>query len=323
MTTIDDWLDAASRYPLLTPTEELILARQVQDWLQHPDPCPRPVERRGQRAKRRMIEANLRLVHDGWKKFGRHIPVDPVDLLQQGVLGLDRAVTKYDPTRGYKFSTYAYWWIRQAMGAGERDGSVIRLRSDSATLERKLRAGNELTDAQLQRAKAALLARRLVSLDTPVGDGHDGGRMTLMDIVADEVSGDALEQLHDLEIIGRLTDLHAAMEHLPADARRVLVLLHGLDGQEERSVRYVARELGITARRVEIQRAMAESRLRAVLSGIPVVSMPRVESYVVEAQLPLLEVESHPVERMACRSGRRPRHGREVCQGSLALALGA
>lgn len=325
MTTIEDWLDAASRYPLLTATEELILARQVQAWLQHPAPCPRPVERRGQRAKRRMIEANLRLVHDGWKRFGRHISVDPVDLLQEGVIGLDRAVMKFDPTRGYKFSTYAYWWIRQAMGAKERDSSVIRLKVESASLVRKLQAGAELTITQQARAKAAFMACSLVSLDAPLraearSHSSDQGRATLMDVVADEMAGDAMEALQDQEITCRVADLEAALQHLPADTCRVLVLLHGLDGQECRSVRQVMREMGITARQVEVQRMMGEQRLGAMLRSMPTVQTAPVERFAVEAQLPLLQVESTPVTRSSSRGVRR-RQVDGVRQECLALMV--
>ena len=110
---IQDFLTQAGRYPLLSPVEEIELARQVQQG------CSR--------AKAKMIRANLRLVVSIAKKYSdRALPLE--DLIQEGIIGLSRAVEKFDPDKGYKFSTYAYWWIRQGITrALAQSSSTIRL----------------------------------------------------------------------------------------------------------------------------------------------------------------------------------------------------
>ena len=122
--SISAYLKEIGRIPLLTAAEEIELGHAVLQWLEWEggrDQAPLSVQRRGQRAKRRFIEANLRLVVSCAKKYaeqGRRVGLDLMDLVQEGSLGLNRAVEKFDPTRGYKFSTYAYWWIRQALSRG-------------------------------------------------------------------------------------------------------------------------------------------------------------------------------------------------------------
>ena len=116
------WLDTIGRVPLLTPAQEIELGSRVQQWLNHPDgpdDCPRNIKRSGERAKRQFVAANLRLaVSYVTKNCNRLITTNgnvQDDLIQAANLGVIRAVEKYDPSRGYRFSTYAYWWIRQSV----------------------------------------------------------------------------------------------------------------------------------------------------------------------------------------------------------------
>ena len=114
------WLDQIGRVPLLTPAEEIELGTAIQAWLQHPDgveDCPRGIRRRGERARRRFIEANLRLAVSYVSKhcFRLCKAENHDDLVQAANIGVMRAVEKFDPQRGYRFSTYAYWWIRQSV----------------------------------------------------------------------------------------------------------------------------------------------------------------------------------------------------------------
>ena len=117
--SVNSYLREIGRVPLLTASEEIELGNRVQTWMNWeggPDAAPRQVQRLGRRAKDRMTQANLRLVVSVAKKYSRITEgMSLLDLIQEGSLGLIRGVEKFDPTRGYKFSTYAYWWIRQAM----------------------------------------------------------------------------------------------------------------------------------------------------------------------------------------------------------------
>lgn len=119
-TAAQAWLNEAGRHPLLTPVEEIELGRSVRRWLDDPDPCPRTI-RRGRRAKDRMVAGNLRLVANICRREMRRYPrlvgtADHADMLQAGAMGLLRGAEKFDPERGYKFSTFAFYWIWQAVG---------------------------------------------------------------------------------------------------------------------------------------------------------------------------------------------------------------
>ncbi len=113
--TLSDYLESISRYPLLDKNQEIILGRRVQRWINDPDPSP-AVVRSGKRAQDKMIQCNLRLVVSVCKKYVRHNDrSELLDLVQEGTIGLTRGVQKFDPERGYALSTYVYWWIRQSV----------------------------------------------------------------------------------------------------------------------------------------------------------------------------------------------------------------
>jgi len=125
------WVQAAERHPLLTPAEEIHLGglvRAWRDWQPTPDAAPKAVQRRGLRARNRMVAANLRLVASFVQRRKNDGPV--VDRFQNATLGLVTAVEKFDPTRGWKFSTYAYWWLRAEVGKGEFQEPAIKLPSN-------------------------------------------------------------------------------------------------------------------------------------------------------------------------------------------------
>jgi len=137
---VTQFLEISGRYSLLTKNQEIQLGRRIQAWLTHPDPVPRGVERSGRRARDQFVLSNLRLVTKIAKGYSRRLPNTGLtfeDLLQEGVLGLQRAAEKYDPQCGYAYSTYATWWVRQAVSrAIEMKGGVIHI---SAGANRKLR----------------------------------------------------------------------------------------------------------------------------------------------------------------------------------------
>ena len=144
-TGVQFFLDAASRYNLLTPDEGILLGRQVQDWVaisevKSPTPAQRKVIRVGQRAYKRMFNCNLRLVVSVAKKHRnlKHLSLE--DLIQEGCIGLGTAIKKFDPARGYRFSTYAYWWLRQSINrAVSYYDRTIRLPVDCVQVQGKLR----------------------------------------------------------------------------------------------------------------------------------------------------------------------------------------
>lgn len=227
-----DYLRAIGRIPMLTPAEELHLAAVVQEWLNHAHPDD-ILERRGRRAMERMVTANLRLVVSACRPHQqrvRHQGLDPIDLVQAGNLGLIRAVERFDPTRGYRFSTYAYWWIRQAVVRHiQEHGSAIRIPPQVMDLARKLEAlrggdggprslaamAAELgeTEPRLAFVLRTVQNSRALSLDQRLGVGDADG--SLLDCVGDGREAhepQAYDWLH-LEV-AKLSSLERQILHL-------------------------------------------------------------------------------------------------------------
>jgi RNA polymerase primary sigma factor len=253
------FLNEAGRYPLLRAAEEVELAKLI--------------ERGDPRAKDRMINSNLRLVVSIAKKYQGH-GLSLLDLIQEGIIGLIRAVEKFDWRRGYKFSTYATWWIRQAVQRGVANKSrTIRIPVHIVEREQRIaRAERELT-LKLERpptdeevAKTAKLspkhvrevrsaARAVASLDKPLGDDGD---TAFGDIVATD-EGDVEEEV----VLGLSEDLlRAAVSKLPEREQRVIRLRYGLNGGDDpQSLELIGRELGLTRERVRQIETQALERL--------------------------------------------------------------
>ena len=240
------FLNEIGRYPLLTAAEEVALAKRV--------------ERGDLAAKERMINSNLRLVVHVAKRYRGHgVPFG--DLIQDGVIGLNRAVEKFDWRKGFKFSTYATWWIRQAdqrsvAGQARTIRVPTHVHERRQTLSRHARkletelgrppTEQELaksTGLKLQHVEEALsVPESRASLNSPVGD-EDG---ELGDLFADEHADDPEEVAENAL---RARAVREALADLPERERRILELRFGLDGKPQ-SLEAIGAELGLTRERI-------------------------------------------------------------------------
>jgi RNA polymerase primary sigma factor len=252
------FLNEARRYSLLTKEQEVELAQAI--------------ERGDLAAKDRLINSNLRLVVANAKRYqGQGLPL--LDLIQEGILGLIRASEKFDWRRGFKFSTYATFWIRQAIQrALDSRSRVIRLPTELAQRERRVaRAerqlaaslGREPTDEEIaaearidqeELARIRDAARTVTSLERPVGE--EGG-MELGELFASEERGPEEEVTLTLEE----ETLRRAIARLPEPERDVVRLRYGINGDDSTTIREVSRRLGIPGKQVQELEASALRRL--------------------------------------------------------------
>src|SRR5436309_8192947 len=259
------FMNRAGRYKLLTAAEEVALAKRV--------------ERGDLAAKERMINSNLRLVISIAKRYqNRSLPLG--DLFQEGVIGLNRAVEKFDWRRGYKFSTYATWWIRQACQRAV-SGQSATIRVPTHVHERGVKLGGaasrleatlgreptreelaEATGLSLRHVDEALdIAEAPVSLNRAIGSEEDG---ELGDLFADEQAPDPAAEAADSL---RRQEIRRAVADLPERERRILELRFGFD-TEPASLEQIGKELGITRERVRQLEAQAFAKLQDELDGL-------------------------------------------------------
>jgi RNA polymerase primary sigma factor len=254
------FLREAGRHTLLTKEEEIELAQRI--------------ERGDLKAKERLINSNLRLVVANAKRYQGH-GLSLLDLIQEGILGLIRAAEKFDWRKGFRFSTYATFWIRQALQrAVDSRGRTIRIPTAIAQRERKVaQAQRELeaglgrppTDeelaaaAEIGTAELSILReapRAVASLDRPVGEDEE---TTLGQLLPD--SGEPVEE--QVAVSLREEAVQRALRQLPERQRRVIQLRYGIDGDEPTTTEAVARRLEISPTRVRQLEGAALERLAA------------------------------------------------------------
>jgi RNA polymerase primary sigma factor len=253
------FLNEIRRYPLLTAEEEIELAKRI--------------EQGDLEAKERMINSNLRLVVSIAKKYqGQELSL--LDLIQEGIFGLIRAAEKFDWRKGYKFSTYATFWIRQAIQRGMANRSrTIRIPVHIGQRERRIarverelsaRLGREPTDEEIAREaelpveqidEVRKAARTVTSLDRPVGEEGDTALGDLLE--SGEVSPE-----EEVEVNLREETLRRTVDDLPEPERNVIKLRYGLDGAPHpKPLRETGRQLGLSAERVRQLESRALQRL--------------------------------------------------------------
>ena len=300
--SLSAFLGEIGRHQLLTPEQELMLGRKVQAMVAITEPCliaggtgpsceyndnQRFVIRRGERAKNKMIAANLRLVVNLAKRYqGKGL--DLLDLIQEGTLGLTRAVEKYDPTRGHRFSTYAYWWIRQGLNRA--------LSTQSRTIRIPVNVNEKLT--KLRAAKARIMQRNGLTatgeqlaefMNVPLTEVEDllacelrSVTVSLQGIVksksdpselVDILPSDEIPPMERAEIAERSASVWALLSkaNLTPKEHKVVTLRFGLDGTNEwRTLAEVARHMNCSREycRQVVQRALRKLRKTGIQSGL-------------------------------------------------------
>ena len=262
MDSLGSYLHSIGKIPLLTASEEIVLGREVKAGLAIELEVPpgertasqKRIVKRGQKAKKRMIEANLRLVVSVAKKYMR-FGMEMMDLIQEGSLGLNRAVEKFDSERGYKFSTYAYWWIRQAMTrALDTQSRAIRLPLHLSEIHLKIRRRTrEVENLEGRKPTYQELAdylgrpvqqiREVIQAFTPISSldkqtpGED--RSAVVDLIADPRYGTPDDV--ELEDAAALNEVY--LSRLNPRELEVVVLTFGIESGEPLSLSEVSRQI--------------------------------------------------------------------------------
>ncbi|RIQ27126.1 sigma-70 family RNA polymerase sigma factor [Jiangella rhizosphaerae] len=283
---VGQYLKQISATPLLSAAEEVELARRIEagvyaaELLESGGGAASRAElealvRDGQRAKDHMIRANLRLVVSAARRYYRNTGLSFLDVVQEGNLGLIRAVDKFDYAKGFKFSTYAMWWIRQAIERGKAERArtirlpvhVLESITKLGRVERKLQvalgrtptaaevaAESELTEERVIELRR--ISRDTVSLDTPVGDE---GSASIGDLIEDT---EVLQASDVAEYHALAQEIRALVDTLPPREALIITLRYGLNDGREHTLQEVAERVGLTKERVRQLEKQSLAELR-------------------------------------------------------------
>ena len=279
---IRDYLAVIARYPLLTATQEIQLSRQVQEMLaittDQPSKAEQRIIKRGNKARNTLINCNLRLVVYIAKRYTKRLngnSMELMDLVQEGTFGLHRATEKFDPSRGYKFSTYSYWWIKQAIGrAIDAQEKLIRLPAHKLDViyaalkfrDERIKTHGEVSIPEMAEHvgistddMAMLLSRYAAarSLDEPC---HDDTSTMLIDLIADERSVEI-----DLHQSLREEQVQLAFFRLTEEDRNVISKRYGLFDSNPLTLREIGEQDNICRERVRQRLVRAQMRLRSIM----------------------------------------------------------
>jgi RNA polymerase primary sigma factor len=291
------WLDSIGRIPLLTPAEEIELGTAIQRWQQHPDPCPPGVRRRGMRARDRFVSANLRLVIAYIAKRCHRLAkaYDREDLIQAGNLGLITAAERFDPSKGYRFSTYAYWWIRQAINRwvdqhgrsiaipGSHCQHLAKLEPITRRLERELNRTPTQAEIAAELGVSMRVLEQVLENGRPVGSldqvvTDDGLELGSLVATYDRSPEDEEEQRERWRQAEQLRGLIARLA--PQD-RRLLSLAWGLDGVEIPRPE-LAQQEGLSTRALDVRLERLQASLASESVQLVLVAVQRIPVAVVK-----------------------------------------
>lgn len=282
------WLDTIGQIPLLTPAEEIELGSAIQRWQQHPEPCPPGIRRRGMRARDRFVRANLRLAVSYVAKrcFRLAKAHGQEDLIQAANMGLITAAERFDPARGYRFSTYAYWWIRQAVSRwadqhsrlisipGSHCQHLGRIGPITKRLEQELGRTPTRDEIAIELGVSLQVLEQVIengrsisSLDEVITD--DGLELGSTCASWDRSIEDEEEQRERWRQSEQLRNMIA---RLPVSDQQLLVLAWGLDGVEMPRAD-LARQEGLSTRALEsklerLQASLAAHSVQLVLVAV-------------------------------------------------------
>lgn len=301
--TLGIYLKEIGRIPLLTWEQEIILSKYLQNFLNlennkknlnktlgykpnleelaiHLNIDIKTLSKiyyQGISARKKLIEANLRLVVSVVKKY-RSSDVDLLDLIQEGNLGLIKAVEKFEPTKGYRFSTYAYWWIRQAITRYQQKCSrIIRLPIHLWEYKQKVKKAcqnlitkgetisinniaNYLEDSREELLQQIKHFQNILSLDQPVKSAEEDNSI-LINFIVDHSQDNILDYISDKDLASKIIDLLSEQE------KKVIILRFGLDGKDEKSLQQIGNIIGVTRERVRQIQVKAFDKIEKLMKN--------------------------------------------------------